>query len=107
MAMRLIYTPQFQKRFDEIMSCGHEFYGKQFLKKLFKEIKNLKNLLIDNPYIGSKEELLESLDGDFRRIVLQKHIKIIYFVKNDSIFLTDIWDTRRNPETLVDGITNW
>lgn len=86
------------------MSCGHNYYSKTFLKQLFQEIRNIKELLTDNPFMGAKEELLEHTGIDFRRIILQKHVKLIYFIEGEVIYLADIWDTRQDPDFLAENI---
>jgi hypothetical protein len=35
--------------------------------------------------------------------VVKPYFKIIYRVEGDIIYMIDIWDTRRNPEKLIDG----
>ena len=51
------------------------------------------------PERGQEEEYLEHLNLNHRRIIVN-HCKIIYRLNNNTIFITDFFDTRQNPKSL-------
>ena len=51
------------------------------------------------PYIGQREYLTSNPDRQYRRII-ESHFKIIYYIRNDTIFITDIFDSRQDPGTM-------
>ena len=55
--------------------------------------------LIQNPYSGQVEEYLDHLGLSHRRIV-EGNFKIIYRVEGNEIFVTDIFDTRQDPQKM-------
>ena len=59
---------------------------------LFKKADSLGN----HPYTGQKEEYLEHLDREHRRVV-EGYFKIIYRVENQTVYITDFFDTRQDP----------
>ena len=61
-------------------------------------------MLIDNSLFGAIEPLLIGREEEYRHIVVKPYFKIIYRVEGDTIYMIDIWDTRRNPEKLIDGL---
>ncbi len=56
-------------------------------------------LLQDNPYLGQEEENLEHLTQGHRRLV-EGNYKIIYRVIEQTVFVTDIFDSRQDPEKI-------
>ena len=49
--------------------------------------------------IGQIEELLEDMEGGHRYIVKDNY-KIIYKIQTNTIYITDIFDTRQNPDKI-------
>jgi len=60
------------------------------------------NYLSKFPEVGHPEPLAEDLIPFYRAIRIAKHINVIYYVDylDDSVKVSDIWDTRMNPKTL-------
>ncbi len=74
--------------------------GTKFLKQINKNVK----LLSENPYLGKIETLLDNRKQGFRSLVVNRLNKIIYYIENDTLYIADIWDTRKNPENLANRI---
>ncbi len=69
-------------------------------RKLRKGIQDAANRLASFPKSGMKEPMLEGEDIEYRYLVIQKHYKIIYYLKNETCYISSIWDCRNNPELL-------
>lgn len=95
--MQLRYTPQFNQSFDEIMNCGNSYYSQKTLLSLFNRLKEVKGLLLSNPKLGGIAHDISNVEFEYRKIVLYKYLKLIYFIIDDTIYFADIWDTRRDP----------
>ena len=52
-----------------------------------------------HPLSGSIEKLLIDLE-EGHRYIIRGNYKIIYKILNKKVFITDIFDTRQNPETI-------
>ncbi len=63
------------------------------------DLLNKAESLSSNPYKGQKEEYLEHLNKDHRRI-FKGHFKIIYRIEGYEIFITEFFDTRQDPEKM-------
>lgn len=74
------------------------------IKELAAKIKHYKNLLSENPYLGAKEGLLSDISEEYRSLVINKRMKLIYIVLDGTLYITDIWDTRQSIETLTGGM---
>ena len=55
----------------------------------------LENHALSGQREGSLEDLKES-----HRYILRGQYKIIYRIKNDEVFITDVFDTRQDPEKI-------
>lgn len=81
----------------------HEF-GRKSRDKFLQEMHSIGKLLGDNPHMGAIEPLLVDLPSEYRSIVISKLNKVIYRILDDHIEVSDVWDVRRNPQTLVNQI---
>ncbi len=55
--------------------------------------------LSENPRIGRLEDYLEHIGAGHRRII-EGNFKIIYRIEGKVIYITDIFDTRQDPEKM-------
>ena len=66
---------------------------------IFEKIFNRIEALAQMPHIGQREYLTSNPDKAYRRII-ESHFKIIYYIQNDSIYITDIFDTRQDRDKM-------
>ena len=50
-------------------------------------------------HIGQIEELLKDMEGGHRYIVKDNY-KIIYKIHTNKVYITDVFDTRQNPDKI-------
>ena len=65
-------------------------------KKIAQQIVDRTILLETNPLIGPKEPLLENRKKEYRYLV-EGNYKIIYFIEENYIKISSIFDCRQNP----------
>lgn len=77
---------------------------KYYKKKSEQAAVNLFNKLIDAadtllifPEAGKIEPLSEDTKICYRSLVAEKHFKLIYYIKEDTVRIVAVWDCRRNP----------
>jgi plasmid stabilization system protein ParE len=73
--------------------------GKRVANKIKKSIFSSTKKLNKQPLIGAIEENLKDLNQGHRYLV-EGNYKIIYLIINESIFITDVFDCRQNPEKM-------
>ena len=101
--MKFIITNQSLDRLEDSLT----FYLKDLQIPLEKvaEIKERlllsTNRLVKNPYIGQIEPYLVKLNKAHRRII-EGNFKIIYRIENETIYVTDFFDSRKDPEEMKD-----
>jgi len=79
-------------------------FGMASVRKFNSLIKEYEIVLLQNPLIGLVEPLLQDRSVVYHSIVINRYNKLIYYVDSDFIYIVDIWDTRRNPDSLSDRI---
>lgn len=72
-------------------------FGAISCKIFLREMVRIEKLLRENPNLGSVEPLLSDLPKTYRSIVVRKLNKIVYYVDDDTIYIVDLWDVRREP----------
>lgn len=54
----------------------------------------------DHPQIGAMFSQLRDLKYTYRSLVIHKHNRIVYRVNEDTIYISYIWDCRRDFENI-------
>ena len=57
--------------------------------------------LASHPHLGAVEPLLAARKVAYRNLVIHRHYKLIYSIDNDTVRIVALWDTRRNPDSLL------
>ena len=76
-------------------------FGNRANDKFLQEIQKVSDLLEDNPLMGQVEPLLIGKSKEYRSIVVARQNKIIYYIKGNTIRISALWNTRREPKALV------
>lgn len=81
-------------------------FGMQAALNAYANIKHHEVLLSGYPYLGEVEQLLKGKRLEYRSIVIHKYAKLVYYVneKRNTLFISALWDTRRQPAALARGI---
>ncbi len=97
--MELIYTEQALVSLEEALEFIAPKVTQELLLKIRDRILDKADTLLLHPNQGQKEPYLEHLKLDYRWIV-ESHYKIIYRVIGESIYITDIFDSRQEPDKM-------
>lgn len=98
--MKVKITKPAQKRLDDIdeyyQSKGNTSKG----QKLREQIVEKSKLLSENPELGAEEKYLKKLGLGHRSLVIDRFFKLIYRIVRQIIYITDIFDTRQDPDKM-------
>jgi plasmid stabilization system protein ParE len=94
--MKLVYTQQALDSLKESLELVAPHVNNERLHKVRDKILDRADNIVKNPYAGRREEYLEHLGLDHRRVI-ESHYKIIYRVISQTIYITDIFDSRQDP----------
>jgi len=86
----------------------YEYYAtksQRVATDLYNSILDDVDRLEINPYIAAIEPLLDENPKSYRSLITGKRkIKIVYYVENETVFISRIWDCRQNPKKLKNSI---
>ena len=97
--MKLVYTEQALFSLEEALGYIATKVTHEKLIEIRNEILDAADKLLLNPLQGQEEQYLKHLGLGHRRIVVS-HFKIIYRIVNDYIYITDIFDSRQDPDKM-------
>jgi plasmid stabilization system protein ParE len=97
--MNLIYTEQAFIGLQESLEFIAPKVSYEKLMEIRSQILDKADTLLFDPLKGQEEPYLESLGLGHRRLI-ERHYKIIYRVVEENIYITDIFDSRQDPEKM-------
>ncbi|MCF8361235.1 MAG: type II toxin-antitoxin system RelE/ParE family toxin [Prolixibacteraceae bacterium] len=97
--MKLIYTEQALHSLEEALGHMATKISAEKLIEIRDRILDAADTLLLHPLLGQKEPFLEHLGLDHRHLI-ESHYKIIYRVNGDYIYITDIFDSRQDPDKM-------
>jgi len=97
--MKLIYTEQALVSLEEALNFITPKVSYNKLNEIKGNILDAADTLILQPLQGQKEPFLEHLGLEHRRLIVS-HYKIIYRVIEEYIYITDIFDSRQDPDKM-------
>lgn len=108
MAVQVIWQKDALGELQQALRYGQENFGRQVMERFYEQISKCEILLAANPYMGSLEPLLAARQTSYRSLVIHKHYKLIYWVdeKKEILYVSDLWDTRKEPQSLIGGTPN-
>ena len=102
--MKVIWIPFAQNEVRKTARYINKEFGKESRDQFISEIRNISRLLGENPNLGMPEPLLADYTKMYRSYVMNHLNKIIYWIAEDRIEIVDLWDVRRDPNTLKNQI---
>jgi len=97
--MKLIYTDQAIDSLEEALEFIAPKVSHEKLIEIRDKILDAADTLPEQPLQGQTEPYLEHLNLGYRRII-EGHYKIIYRIIGEYIYITDIFDSRQDPDTM-------
>ncbi|MBK8485758.1 MAG: type II toxin-antitoxin system RelE/ParE family toxin [Saprospiraceae bacterium] len=92
--MKIFFTKNAKRNFENIQIYLEINWGIKAKDKFAFKVYHSLELLKQNPKLGTREHESKSLYG----LLIHKHIKIFYRIKNDRISILSLFDVRQNPE---------
>ena len=81
-----------------------ETFGGLFVLEFAKKAEEKIDRICKFPESGTREHLLKEKDSAFRYVYIQKRIQLIYRLDEELqiVYIVDVWDTRMDPQHLLD-----
>jgi plasmid stabilization system protein ParE len=97
--MKLVYTEQALLSLEEALNFIASEVPHEKLIEIRDEILDAADKLVLHPLQGQEEPLLLHMGLGHRRLVVS-HYKIICRLTGDYIYITDIFDSRQDPQKM-------
>lgn len=90
---------EYQKHIVYCLRKFGPYTASRFQEKTDKHLCLLENF----PHMGKLEPLLlERRRYEYRSLVVHKRLKLVYYIKDDIIYIANLWDTRQEPHQLAE-----
>ena len=97
--MKLFYTEQALASLQECLDFFPPEVSEEKVNEVRDRILAKADQLLTNAHMGQHEEYLEHLGKGHRRLI-EGNYKIIYRVQGETIYITDIFDSRQDPSKM-------
>lgn len=94
MAYKIIYKKRFQKKLFKLLDYLKSAWGEKVADELIARLQNRLQTLSKQPYIGVPSSIIKTV----RSILITKHNRLYYRIKDNTIEVLNMYDTRRDPE---------
>lgn len=97
--MNLYWLPTAEEDLDSLFHYYAEDKSRKYAVKIYNEILDSAEKLIDFPEMGAVEHDLSETEDEYRSLLVKKNIKIIYLIEDSSIYVIALFDCRQDPKT--------
>ena len=97
--MKVLWTKSSLASLYDIYKYYHENVSITIAYKVRDNVLAAASQLEKHAQIGQIEELLKEMEGGHRYIVKDNY-KIIYKILTNKIYITDVFDTRQDPDKI-------
>ena len=96
--MKLVWYTKAKSTWYRTLLHIHAEFGYRAALTSRKETSKASKQIVKFPQSGPIEPLLQPAEFEFRSVFCGTYNKLIYYISEESIYITDVWDTRREPE---------
>lgn len=96
--MEIVWTKRAVTHLENI----HRFYKEKNLNaanRIYNDLIDSVEPLKEFPLMAQIERLLKHLKKDYRALVVNKTFKVIYYQKQDKIYIVAVLDCRQDPKS--------
>jgi plasmid stabilization system protein ParE len=102
--MQVRFTTEARNELKRILDVFIEYAGPMSAEKFGNLVDDQIAILLKYPEAGHPEPLLANHKYLFRSKSINKNYRIIYLVYEDTLWIYDFWDRRRDPQWLKERI---
>ena len=96
--MKTKWHPKARASYHQVARYINSKFGRQARKDFIQRVKTTENQLKRSPDIGQIDPLFEERAKTYRSVIINGLNKLVYFVKDDTIYIAGFWDTRMDGE---------
>lgn len=84
---------------ENIADYIREKFGIIRERKFKQNIEQTVETICEYPNIGTIDPLFSDRTEEYRSVIIDGLSKMVYFIKEDTIYIAAFWDCRQEPET--------
>ena len=94
MGYKIIFKKRFVRDLLDVLTYLEKEWGKKVADEFQDKVTNTLRLLSEHPYVGAPSSKI-----DIRGLLISKHNRLFYRIKNNTIVIIALADTRRRQYT--------
>lgn len=98
--MRVEWAPRALHEWENTVRCIYREFGRKAAEEFEQSVIKWEARIVKNPELAHQEPLLKDRDKLYRGLIISKYSKLIFYVEEDVIYISDLWDMRREPSRL-------
>ncbi len=102
--MKVKWTYQAEEQLTQTAFYIQRCFGQKERRHFLNAVYEANALLSANPNIGAVEPLLSDRPSTYRSLIVNRLNKIVYRMYEDYIEVAAFWDTRREPQKLINDV---
>lgn len=102
--MKVVWSKNAHNERIRIFDYIAQEFGLMVALSYDEKITKFERLVAEMPSIGAAEPLLAHRSKPYQSFVVHKLTKVVYFQEKDTVFISALWDTRREPGKLKKSI---
>ena len=100
--MKVVITHMASFVREQVVRYLYRQFGEKAVLEFRQSYKTIKQQLVRFPESGAIEWNLSDEDTTYRSVVIARLSKMVYYVEEDTIYIVDFWDTRKEPPTEIE-----
>ena len=96
--MKVHWEPRAKMAQRQVAAYIRKEFGTKRAKRFKQEVDDTVKQLMRSPGIGQIDPLFSDRAMTYRSVIINGLNKLVYFVKDDTIYIAGFWDTRMDDE---------
>ena len=96
--MKVHWEPRAKMALRQVAAYIRKEFGTKRAKRFKQEVDDTVNQLLRSPGIGQIDPLFSDRAMTYRSVIINGLNKLVYFVKEDTVYIVGFWDIRQEPK---------
>ena len=102
--MKVIWDPRATRGKQNVASYIRRKFGDDRKDQFLLEVRETTRMLMHHPDMGVIDPLFADRSIAYRSVIINGLNKMVYFIKDDTIYIAAFWDCRREPKALASQV---
>ena len=98
--MKVEWAPRALHEWENTVRYIYREFGRKAAEEFEQSVAKWEARIAINPELAHQELSLKHRDKLYRGLIVSKYNKLIFYVEEDIVYISDLWDMRREPSRL-------